>query len=506
MKNADDTVDISGNYSIYQGFNYTNELSDGVMSIGGNLVQMNSDYYFAPISSGNNKVVLNGEDGKIQKVIFLNKYSKFNNLEITQSQSNYEFPYEPCWDKLTKRHIHNYTSKVTKKPTCTETGVRTYTCECGDTYTEDIDKLIDISTCNISLPTNTQYFRGTRVRPVVTISSEGSVLKSGTDYTVAYFNNLSVGTATVKITGKGRYGGTINKEFSIVQRSIANCDVSLAFTVGGYKADYREPAVTVKCNGAELYSGNYKVTYYNNLNVGTSTVEITGKNNLKGSVTKTFKITPRAISECNITLSKNDSDYEHPTVSLTYYGREISSDNYTVNYSEINDNKITVTISGKNNLKGEVIKTYEIDPIMISECEIGLNQAKYYFTGARIKPVVNVSYNGTMISNKNYTIIYNNNLTVGMATITIKGKNLLTGTITKSFVINPRSIASCTITIKKNLNNKNKPDVFVSYYGREIYSGNYSVSYDYVSNTQIKITITGKNNLTGVVTKTYDLV
>ena len=35
-------------------------------------------------------------------------------------------------------HAHAYTEKVTKAATCTENGVRTYTCSCGDTYTEDI--------------------------------------------------------------------------------------------------------------------------------------------------------------------------------------------------------------------------------------------------------------------------------------------------------------------------------------------------------------------------------
>ena len=33
---------------------------------------------------------------------------------------------------------HSYTSKVTKQPTCTEKGVETFTCACGDTYTEDV--------------------------------------------------------------------------------------------------------------------------------------------------------------------------------------------------------------------------------------------------------------------------------------------------------------------------------------------------------------------------------
>ena len=35
-------------------------------------------------------------------------------------------------------HTHSYSSKVTKEPTCTATGTRTYTCSCGDKYTESI--------------------------------------------------------------------------------------------------------------------------------------------------------------------------------------------------------------------------------------------------------------------------------------------------------------------------------------------------------------------------------
>ncbi len=35
-------------------------------------------------------------------------------------------------------HTHSYTPAVTKEATCTETGVMTYTCSCGDTYTEEI--------------------------------------------------------------------------------------------------------------------------------------------------------------------------------------------------------------------------------------------------------------------------------------------------------------------------------------------------------------------------------
>lgn len=45
-------------------------------------------------------------------------------------------------------HVHKYESTITKEPTCTETGIRTYICSCGDEYTEEIlatghDEVID---------------------------------------------------------------------------------------------------------------------------------------------------------------------------------------------------------------------------------------------------------------------------------------------------------------------------------------------------------------------------
>ena len=36
-------------------------------------------------------------------------------------------------------HTHDYTATETTAPTCTEKGIMTYTCSCGDSYTEDID-------------------------------------------------------------------------------------------------------------------------------------------------------------------------------------------------------------------------------------------------------------------------------------------------------------------------------------------------------------------------------
>lgn len=45
---------------------------------------------------------------------------------------------EPQPEPAEPEHEHVYTSKVTKPATCAKDGERTYTCECGDTYTEVI--------------------------------------------------------------------------------------------------------------------------------------------------------------------------------------------------------------------------------------------------------------------------------------------------------------------------------------------------------------------------------
>ena len=52
--------------------------------------------------------------------------------------------------------VHSYTSKVTKEPTCTADGVRTYTCSiCSGSYTEAIDKLGHSYSSKVTAPTCT---------------------------------------------------------------------------------------------------------------------------------------------------------------------------------------------------------------------------------------------------------------------------------------------------------------------------------------------------------------
>ena len=59
-------------------------------------------------------------------------------------------------DKIIPNHTHSYTSKVTKQATCSAEGVMTYTCSCGGSYTEKIDKISHSYGKTVTAPTCTE--------------------------------------------------------------------------------------------------------------------------------------------------------------------------------------------------------------------------------------------------------------------------------------------------------------------------------------------------------------
>lgn len=56
-------------------------------------------------------------------------------------------------DETEPPHQHSYTSKITKAATCTEDGVKTFTCSCGDSYTETIDATGHSYSSKVTAPT-----------------------------------------------------------------------------------------------------------------------------------------------------------------------------------------------------------------------------------------------------------------------------------------------------------------------------------------------------------------
>ena len=81
---------------------------------------------------------------------------------------------------------------------------------------------LKLSNATATLSDTTLTYTGKALKPKVTVKMKVDgktvTLVSGTDYTVKYTNNKKPGTATVTITGKGNFTGTITLNFMIKKR------------------------------------------------------------------------------------------------------------------------------------------------------------------------------------------------------------------------------------------------------------------------------------------------
>ena len=149
-----------------------------------------------------------------------------------------------------------------------------------------------------------------------------------------------------------------------------------------------------------------------------------------------------SISKASVTLSTSTYAYDGktktPSVTVKVNGKTLKKDtDYTVSYS--NNTKVgtaTVKITGKGNYTGSVSKTYSIKNDFKKATISGISNKSY--TGKNITQSITVKYNGkTLKKGTDYTVSYSNNKNIGTATVKIAGKGSYTGTITKTFKINP---------------------------------------------------------------------
>lgn len=296
---------------------------------------------------------------------------------------------------------------------------------------------------------NSLTYNGSTLSPAVTVKYGNATLKKNTDYTVAYSNNVNAGTGTITITGKGIYGGSVKKTFTIKKLGISASAVS---GTGNkvYTGSSIKPVPAVKVGGRTLKNGtDFTVSYKNNTEPGTATLKVTGKGNYSGSVSKTFKITARAINDVEVTVPDTvfTGEQVRPDVVVSYGSYQfINNSDYTLSFKDnVNIGTASVVVTGKNHLSGSRTVTFPIEKADISSTEIAVKNAT--FTGSAIKSGVDVKLgNVTLKEGTHYTLSYKNNVNAGTAQVTISGKGSLEGAVTKSFTIAKADILKASIS------------------------------------------------------------
>lgn len=136
-----------------------------------------------------------------------------------------------------------------------------------------------IARCKIDAVSNLSY-TGKAQTPQIVVRDENKILAKGTDYTVTYSNNKTIGTATATITGKGNYSGSAVVKFNIVSAPISGLKASGQTTTAAKLSWSKLSNIT----GYQVYTNDSRTKVYQ----GTATSVTISK--LKAGTTYKYKV------------------------------------------------------------------------------------------------------------------------------------------------------------------------------------------------------------------------
>ena len=356
-------------------------------------------------------------------------------------------------DSTTKATGHSYgNSVITKQPTCTAEGTAIKTCtKCNATVTESIPKTSHKNIDTVVAPTCTADGYTLHKCSVC-----GTSYKDSTTKATGHSYGNSVITKQPTCTAEGTAVKTCTKCNATVTEKLP-AKGHTAVTDKGYPATCTTAG---KTDGSHCSVCNtvIKVQTVINATGHKSSAWITDKApsiGVKGSkhrectvckkVLETAEIPALSrisISKASVTLSTSTYAYDgkakKPGVTVKLNGKTLKNGtDYTVSYS--NNTKVgtaTVKITGKGNYTGTISKTYSIKNDFKKATVSGISNKSY--TGKNITQSITVKSNGKTLKNgTDYTVSYSSNKNIGTATVKIAGKGYYTGTITKTFKINP---------------------------------------------------------------------
>ena len=359
-----------------------------------------------------------------------------------------------------------------------------------------------------------RVYDGTAYRPGVRVTAIANgrkvTLTEGTDYRVLYKNNINAGQATVTVKGNGIYKGECSKNFTITAKPINKLKIITGGVTSG--SSIQNLPVYVYDGAVLLKSGtDYTLSGYS---AGTSTasVTVTGKANYTGTATAKLTVysvsSDKIINPENVTLNVQSVPYTgksiknvEPTVRIGGTTL-VKNKDYKVQYQN-NKNAGTafVIVTGKGAYKGKAVVPFTIKAVNAGSMNIKPLSAKTY-NGKLQKPTVTVTVNGKKLSkDKDYTVTYKNNLHAGTATVIVTGKGNYAGMKGEAkFTINPQKISKASVKGTQG-------NLTLTYSKRTLKEGaDYEKPiYGSASKNKIKVTIKGKKDFTGEVTKSVKI-
>ena len=512
---------------------------------GSTTLKQGTDYtvsYSANTNAGNGTVLISGCGKYTNTKSFTFKINPrdISKATLTAEPATYKYGAEVFSPKIsvydsklgttltnkTDYTVASYVAKTAGTVSISATGKGNYTGTVTGTLT--VNPLDVANTAKVTLNQTSFDQTGAEIRPTVTsVTSDGYTLTEGTDYTVSYKDNVAAGNlAKVIVTFKGNYTGSKTVYFTIIS-SLPDLSGAVCSTIADqtYTGAQIKPEVTVTYDGKTLTKdSDYTVSYGANVNCGTGTVTITGKNGYSGTKSVNFKISARALADCSLSYDESvkwTGSAVTPNIRITY-GQKllIEGTDYTVAYSNnINETTAaTATVTGKGNFTGRKVLTYKITrdrtDVNASTITVDAIADQEYNAGQGLRPAVTVRNGGTILTlNTDYTVTYTNNYTAGStAIVTITGINDYTGTRTVTFNVVALDLTNAKVVLEADsyeyTGMPQTPGVtsFTTVSGKT-YTNMANFTVNYSNNTNCgtaTVTIKGKNaNFTGNAVGTF---
>lgn len=336
---------------------------------------------------------------------------------------------------------------------------------------------ISIASYTVEVDTDSYVYDGTKKQPNVTVRNEKNKIFSSDNYTVSYQNNISVGKAIARVTGKGNYGNHVDAKYTITELNLSDCEIELEYDSILYDGTEKKPGVTVSYKGVVIPTKDYKLVYENNTAVGMATVTVqANSSNCTGSKKVTFHIGEDSLKNATLTFEKNGYYYTGSPIlpsdiKVTCKGKTLTlGTDYEVNYKDnMNAGMATVTVYGIGVYADEISDQFEIKKRNISDAEITLISNRYKYDGTEKKPSIRSIKDicGNSISASEYTLQYIDNVEVGTAYVKVAIKNTsvnYTGVATKEFEIYEEIPQSFRVWWKDSESTDN---MYYSYYEKE---------------------------------------
>lgn len=318
--------------------------------------------------------------------------------------------------------------------------------EFNDRVLKDLHDMANNDTnYSVQLLNESYSYTGTEICPEIQLIYSGKALKNTTDYILQYSDNINIGTATLKIIGRGAYAGSITKNYTIDKGDLEEKGKISDIPNQVYTGNPIRPTVTVTYDGKVLVMNtDYTISYLNNTLAGNQAiVQVSGVGNYKGTIEKMFSISAANTGGSTQGGSTQNSSTQGESTQNSSTQGESTQNGSTQGESTqtgSTQNSSTQHESTKNN--SETKNSSVENTTSIKKCKIKVGSQIY--TGKEIVPNITVKLGTkTLQKDVDYIILScKNNKKVGTkATITIKGINQYKDQKTVKFkIIPPKAI------------------------------------------------------------------